>query len=53
MKRLVNDFALEYKTNEDFKEYVDKYCKKHGIEKEEAFRHIIVQEYFNYLLHKQ
>ena len=32
-----------YDTNEDFKEYVDKYCVKHNVSKEEALKHNIVQ----------
>ena len=31
-----------YHENEDFKEYVDKYCKARGINIFEAFRHKIV-----------
>ena len=31
-----------YSNNEDFKDYVDAYCKKHEISKDEAFTHKIV-----------
>ena len=32
-----------YETNEDFKEYVDKYCVKHNITTDEAIKHYTVQ----------
>jgi hypothetical protein len=38
---IMEDF---YYRNEDFKLYVDKYCKSYGISKEEAFTHKLVQE---------
>lgn len=31
--------------NTDFEEYLEKYCRKHGISKEEAKKHWIVEEY--------
>lgn len=31
--------------NTDFEEYVEKYCRKHGISKEEAKTHYLVKEY--------
>lgn len=31
-----------YGKNEDFRDYVDAYCKKHEISKDEAFSHKIV-----------
>ena len=31
-----------YGKNEDFRDYVDAYCKKHEISKKEAFSHKIV-----------
>jgi len=34
-----------YKENAKVKEYVDKYCKKHGTIPEVALKHIIVQSY--------
>lgn len=33
-----------YKTNEDFKNYVDKYCREWEIEKETAFEEYIIIE---------
>ena len=32
-----------YETNNDFKEYVDKYSAKHHVEPAEALTHLIVQ----------
>lgn len=34
-----------YKTDADFKEYVDKWCKKHNLSIFEAFRLNVLQEY--------
>lgn len=36
----------EYEYNARFREYVDKYCKKHGISVEEALGHEIVRQVF-------
>lgn len=36
-----------YKTNKDFSEYVDKYCAKHKVTKEEAFSHLIIRAIAN------
>jgi hypothetical protein len=33
-----------YNTNQDFKEYVDRYCNKHKVTVEEALNHALVQE---------
>lgn len=33
-----------YETNQDFKEYVDRYCMKHKITVEEALTHELVKE---------
>ena len=44
------EFETFYKYNSDFKEYVDKYCAKNGIKKEEAFTHTLVMDYAKYLL---
>ena len=33
-----------YETNQDFKEYVDRYSNKHKITVEEALTHALVQE---------
>lgn len=32
----------EYEVNKDFREYVDKYCRKHGKSVEEALRDVLV-----------
>ena len=33
-----------YDHNEDFKSYVDRYCKQYGLAVEEAFKHEIVKQ---------
>lgn len=33
-----------YRTNEHFREIVDKYCVKHGITVEEALQHYLIKE---------
>ena len=33
----------EYNLNEDFRQYVDKYCKKHNVTPEQAVEHKLVQ----------
>ena len=33
-----------YNNNKNFKEYVDKYCKKHGISVETALTHRLIKE---------
>ena len=33
-----------YNSNKDFKTYVDKYCKKHGISVETALTHRLIKE---------
>lgn len=38
-----------YKRDADFKEYVDKWCKKHDLGIFEAFRLNVLQEYAKYL----
>lgn len=35
-----------YKSNKDFKEYVDKFCTKHRTLPELAFKTVIVQEVY-------
>lgn len=37
-----------YEKNYDFKEYVDKYCKKNNISIEEALEHYIVKDVAKY-----
>ena len=43
----------EYDNNSDFKEYVDKYCKKHHKPVEEALKDILIISYLNYLIENQ
>lgn len=38
----VREMKELYGKNEDFRDYVDAYCKKHEISKDEAFSHKIV-----------
>lgn len=33
-----------YENNKDFKRYVDRYCRMHGLSVEEALEHKLVQE---------
>ena len=35
-----------YNSNENFKEYIDKYCKKHKCTIEEALKHKIIEEVY-------
>lgn len=44
------DFKDLYEHNVDFKNYVDKYCFKNNIKKEQAFTHVIVIDYAKYLI---
>lgn len=37
----MNEF---YKSNPDFKEFVDKYCNKHKLTPEQALEHMLVKE---------
>lgn len=34
----------EYKFNQKFRDYVDKYCKKHGCTVDEALQHELVKQ---------
>lgn len=34
-----------YKQNKDFRDYVDKYCRKHDKTVDEAIKHELVREY--------
>lgn len=38
-----------YRTNKDFKEYVDRYCRDYGLCVAEALKHRLVIEYAEYL----
>ncbi len=42
-----------YQKDEDFKEYVDRWCKAHSLGIYEAFRFNILQEYAKYLKEKK
>lgn len=37
------DYNSLYKTNHDFKRYVDRYCTKHRCTVDEALKHVLVQ----------
>ena len=37
------DYTALYEQNEDFKQYVDRYCTKHRISVPEALQHYLVQ----------
>lgn len=41
-----------YKNNEEFKEYVDRYCQKKDKELSEVLQYQIVRDYLEYLLQK-
>ena len=49
---MITSYEEAYRDNSEFKEYVDKYCVKHRISKEEALTHKLVQEYLDYLLNR-
>lgn len=38
----------EYENNKDFREYVDKYCEKHGKTVDETLECAIVWDYYKY-----
>ena len=40
-----------YESNNDFKQYVDKYCVKHKIDRETAFEHSVIRNAFDYYKH--
>lgn len=40
-----------YERNNDFKQYVDKYCTKHEIDRETAFNHSVIRNAYEYYLH--
>ena len=37
------DYYSLYKSNSDFRTYVDRYCTKHGCTTVEALNHVLVQ----------
>ena len=37
------DYTALYAENEDFRQYVDKYCTKHRISVDEALQHYLVR----------
>lgn len=39
----------EYENNQDFKDYVDKYCIKHNKSVDDALQDLLVISYLNYL----
>lgn len=42
------NLRILYEKNEDFKQYVDKYCKKTNITPEEAFTHYMIKDVARY-----
>lgn len=40
-----------YETNDGFRQYVDKYCVKHEIDRETAFTHSVIRNAYEYYLH--
>ncbi len=38
----------EYRYNKRFREYVDKYCKKHGCTVEEALQHELIKQVYRH-----
>ena len=40
-----------YETSAGFKQYVDRYCTKHEIDRETAFNHSVVRNAYEYYLH--
>ena len=46
-------YAEMYERYPEFKEYVDKYCKKHGVKFTEAILHVIVQAYGDNLMKRK
>lgn len=47
------DLQKLYDTNMDFRLYVSAWCKKEGINPQEAFKMNIVQEYAKYVVAKE
>ena len=43
----------QYNENEDFKEYVDKYCKKHKCTVDQAFAHALIKEVSEHYKNKE
>ena len=46
----MNDYKLLYETSKSFQVYVDRYCVKHNIPKENAFKHLLVRSYGDYII---
>ena len=45
-----NELAMvSYNLDPDFKDYVDKYAKKHDLTADQAFEHAIVKLYYEYV----
>lgn len=40
-----------YESNNDFKQYVDRYCVKQEIDREAAFEHSVIRNAFDYYKH--
>lgn len=43
----------QYNENSDFKEYVDRYCKKHKCTVDEALTHALVKEVYELYKNKE
>lgn len=46
------DYMEFYKTNEDFRSYVERFRSDRGISVEEALEHEIVKQYAHYVLNR-
>lgn len=42
-----------YKRNNEFRDYVDKYCEQRKITKEQAFEHVTVKDAGTYYINKE
>ena len=49
---MTNELYELYKTDADFKEYVDRWCKNHNLSVDEAFTFNILREYAKYVKEK-
>lgn len=45
--KIPNDISGFYEVNDDFRDYIDKYCTKHKINKETAFTHKLICKVFD------
>lgn len=47
------DYKKLYKNNEDFRGYVDRYCKKHDVTVAAALEHRIVRNYAEFVVEEE